>query len=197
MKTFVTLTFAILLNSINGYTQSKTETEQWLLSKLNKYTLRQFELLYRDGELGSYGSSLIENYSFRFEDPYLIVSFREKRSTIGSYGSQDKKSICNYEYKIPIAYFQDIVITNANAKNYIQDIGYINAIKYQILVTKEGAMQVTSNGIKMPYTPLKLDLLISSEEEDFLPQRLNKAFLLLRSLYSKPKAKPKGEGELF
>lgn len=197
MRKFITLTFAILLISITGYTQSKTETEQWLLSKLNKYTLRQFDLLYREGELGSYGSTLIENYSFRFEDPYLIISFREKRSTSGSYGTQDKESISNYEYRIPLAYFQDIVVTNPNAREYKQGIGYINAIEYQIVVTKEGAMQVTSNGSRMPYTPLKVDLLISSEEEDNLPQRLKKAFLNLRTLYSKPKAKPKGEGELF
>ncbi len=200
-KSFI-LAIGILFISITGYTQSKTETEQWLLSKLNKYTLSQFDMLYHygDPDKGSYGSTRIENYSFRFEDPYLIISFREKRSTSESFGigaENASEHISNYEYRIPLAYFQDVIVSDSNAKEYKQGVGYISCIKYQIVVTKDGEMQVTSNGSREPYTYLKITLLISSEEEDNLPQRLKKAFLNLKTLYSKPKAKPKGEGEIY
>ena len=197
MKKYILSSFCALVIFTSTFSQSKAETEQWLQSKFSKYNLKKGGLLFKEDGFTTYGSVSIDNYSFRFEDPFFVFSFRERRSVSQGYGTQDKLTTYNYEYKIPLAFFQDIIVTNPNAKVLKQGIGYINAIEYQIVVTKEGAMQVTSDGIREPYTPLVIDLLISSEDEDNLAPRLRKAFLHLKTLYSKPKAKPKGEGELF
>jgi hypothetical protein len=202
MKRFVILTAVFSLISIAAYNQSKTETEQWLLSKLNKYSLNWSEShpKYDDYELFSSGFTVYKNYKFRFEDPYLIIGFTQiiaTKRTFSTNGEYDDRT-SNFEYKIPLAYFQDIIVSNPNVKDWTPGVGYIAAIEYEIVVAPNAPIIGTSDGMKEMYIPSRFKLKISAEEEDNLPQRLKKAFLQLKTLYSKPNnSKPNGKGELY
>jgi hypothetical protein len=202
MKRFVILTTVFALISIAAYNQSKTETEQWLLSKLNKYSLNWSKSL-----TISDGSVYNKNYKFRFEDPYLIIEFTQiitTKPSLITYTSDGLPSLKNDEdiynivYKIPLAYFQDIIVTAPNARVWKEDVGFIDAIEYEIVVAPNAPIIITDNGRKPMYTMSRFKLTISAEEEDNLPQRLKKAFLQLKTLYSKPNnSKPNGKGELY
>jgi hypothetical protein len=202
MKRFVILTTVFALISIAAYNQSKTETEQWLLSKLNKYSLNWSKSL-----TISDGSVYNKNYKFRFEDPYLIIEFTKivtTKPSLITYTSDGLPSLKNDEdiynivYKIPLAYFQDIIVTAPNDRVWKEDVGYIDAIQYEIVVSPNAPIIITDNGRKPMYTMSRFELTISAEEEDNLPQRLKKAFLQLKTLYSKPNnSKPNGKGELY
>ena len=193
MRAVSLLTFLLSIFSV-CFGQSKIETEEWILSKFNKYTLTRSTTLYSNPST-TYptGSSFDKDYTFRFEDPYLIISYTNISNSYDVYaGPENKTKKFNYEYKVPIAYFKDLGIAKSDERN--SKTGG-SAILINISVSQEGVIQVTCDGYKSK-TP-QIYLLISTEEEDKLPERLRKAFLHLKTLYQKPPKKNQGEGELF
>lgn len=194
MKTFLPkslFTLFVLLFFSSSYSQSKSETEQWILEKMRNNIQ---ELSEHDGSVFDpvpSSSSRSHNYQLRFDNDNLVIEFvlrivtpRHNGYTY-DYDAKDNK----VKVLIPIYDIKDILKSG---------------VKYVTLPTKsaicdETKISTTSASIRyfknefeeFKRTSITINLL--NENDENLVPRLNKAFLHLKQYYPKPQKIQKKE----
>jgi hypothetical protein len=158
----------LILMSIDSLAQSKEDTESWILDKLRMYVRTSYDKdPIVDGD-----RSKKEDYSFYFNDNYLVVTYTQ------SYTTKDltrKIPSRRCTEMIPIYDIESITMSSSRS------ILYISTNKETILSKAEKPENNMVSSI--------LSMGFSEDGETDLIARINKAFKHLKAFYKKPVVK--------
>lgn len=166
MKKKVLFIFLSFVIAITTYSQTKKETEDWLLQKLRKYTKESTI----SGWLIKTNYTKYTNYKFSFDEEYLVVSYNQQYFSEGEAGE-----LQSCTEKLPIYDFESILINNITANIFISTKGKTVLTSYDNFSTHTVSTQVS--------------FLFNSNAETDLQERMQKAFVNLKKFYAKPKSK--------
>ena len=158
---------------MQAYGQTKEESEQWLLSKLNKYGYRVIELQNADGDVIA---------------PISDWTLKKGKLEIFCKKTDKKKTVLKYLYSIPL-YAVDSVGYYDGSDGPRRPAHYLRmylSCKCAIHTYHE---IVSGGGFSDNITGKsdKQDMYMLGNEEVDIVNRLNKAFAKLREYYPKPK----------
>ena len=175
----------LFLLSLTTYSQTKEETEQWIISKLAKYA-KEYDLTFKDNNGIPEGGVYQYNYKFYIEGVNIVAECKIRNIKLASLGSGGADKT---ENEIEKAYIPICEIIKLD----IEESSSSNSGKFLRILTNPKKVEIYRNGRlyyggKLPAYHIPYDF----DEEENLIQRFNKAFVRLKTFYPKPvKNKPK------
>jgi len=184
MKKIIFCIYCIFCLTTIGFSQSKEESERWILTKLNIYTANHDEVFWRNDLF--YTSHRDKDFKFSFETiegvRFLIIVYT--RSYYHYDINQKLENITSEERNVFIPIY---AINNIEALDHTGSTIYKNvnvATDVMRLSINKGSYEKSKGGILYPITSFELTVI--TDIEDNIIERINKAFLHLKTFFKEP-----------
>ena len=184
MKKPILLCLSLSLAFLTSFSQTKEETEQWILSKLKTYIAPHDVTFYNSYQMAD-GGYTEKDYAFTISNGKLLFSYTDRTVKLPSVDAVNRNAdVKEVKKNVTIPLYAIKEIKKGNGKTVLIGKEFKSADEI-IIFTDSQKISVEEEG-SFTYKKSAITIVLVNEEENDLPQRLQKAFTHLKTFYSAP-----------
>jgi hypothetical protein len=190
MKKMITV-LILFITSLQSFSQTKSETEQWILDKL-RTTIQEFNESHSIGSSTDIFSPMSRHrhydYSFYFDSEYLVIEYKN-RYTVGKEVNPDGVEEKRIKILIPVNNINEI--KRLKQENVWSPKKYVTCDQIEI-TTQPSSIKYFNGGFEeLKHNSEIINL--SNENDENLAERLKKAIFHLKQFYPQKQKETKKE----